>query len=185
MTGRKFLEVLDFWTGHVFHRLLPVVVLHRYTTLSYRAPEMINLYAGKAITTKADIWVRSFPVCMYAVCVCYAGCRAGLAWQYSAPTGSSSLSFSPSYLPPPALQQRFSFIKHWATSVTTKPELHPIFSSLPAPRPFSFWVHMWLLDSVKGLDRLVWNGPPLFWKQEAEKQKQVLGEEPLLRNCVG
>lgn len=31
----------------------------RYTTLSYRAPEMINLYAGKAITTKADIWVRS------------------------------------------------------------------------------------------------------------------------------
>lgn len=30
----------------------------RYTTLSYRAPEMINLYSGKAITTKADIWVR-------------------------------------------------------------------------------------------------------------------------------
>uniref|UniRef100_M4A644 BMP2 inducible kinase n=1 Tax=Xiphophorus maculatus TaxID=8083 RepID=M4A644_XIPMA len=28
----------------------------KYTTLSYRAPEMINLYAGKAITTKADIW---------------------------------------------------------------------------------------------------------------------------------
>ncbi|KTG05595.1 hypothetical protein cypCar_00002933, partial [Cyprinus carpio] len=31
--------------------------LLRYTTLSYRAPEMINLYQGKAITTKADIWV--------------------------------------------------------------------------------------------------------------------------------
>lgn len=31
--------------------------LRRYTTLSYRAPEMINLYQGKAITTKADIWV--------------------------------------------------------------------------------------------------------------------------------
>lgn len=30
----------------------------RYTTLSYRAPEMINLYGGKPITTKADIWVR-------------------------------------------------------------------------------------------------------------------------------
>ncbi|XP_076126227.1 BMP-2-inducible protein kinase isoform X2 [Alosa pseudoharengus] len=30
--------------------------IKRYTTLSYRAPEMVNLYAGKAITTKADIW---------------------------------------------------------------------------------------------------------------------------------
>uniref|UniRef100_A0A3B5LU93 BMP2 inducible kinase n=1 Tax=Xiphophorus couchianus TaxID=32473 RepID=A0A3B5LU93_9TELE len=30
--------------------------IKKYTTLSYRAPEMINLYAGKAITTKADIW---------------------------------------------------------------------------------------------------------------------------------
>lgn len=29
----------------------------RYTTLSYRAPEMVNLYGGKVITTKADIWV--------------------------------------------------------------------------------------------------------------------------------
>lgn len=36
----------------------------RYTTLSYRAPEMINLYAGKAITTKADIWVS------YCVVLC-------------------------------------------------------------------------------------------------------------------
>ncbi|XP_057688305.1 BMP-2-inducible protein kinase [Corythoichthys intestinalis] len=30
--------------------------IKKYTTLSYRAPEMINLYAGKVITTKADIW---------------------------------------------------------------------------------------------------------------------------------
>lgn len=30
----------------------------RYTTLSYRAPEMVNLYGGQIITTKADIWVR-------------------------------------------------------------------------------------------------------------------------------
>lgn len=29
----------------------------RYTTLSYRAPEMVNLYNNKIITTKADIWV--------------------------------------------------------------------------------------------------------------------------------
>ncbi|XP_051896772.1 AP2-associated protein kinase 1 isoform X3 [Pristis pectinata] len=30
--------------------------IKKYTTLSYRAPEMVNLYCGKAITTKADIW---------------------------------------------------------------------------------------------------------------------------------
>lgn len=30
---------------------------NRYTTLSYRAPEMVNLYGGQVITTKADIWV--------------------------------------------------------------------------------------------------------------------------------
>lgn len=34
-----------------------LVYVARYTTLSYRAPEMINLYGGKPITTKADIWV--------------------------------------------------------------------------------------------------------------------------------
>lgn len=30
--------------------------IKKYTTLSYRAPEMVNLYGGTVITTKADIW---------------------------------------------------------------------------------------------------------------------------------
>ncbi|XP_063304715.1 AP2-associated protein kinase 1 isoform X1 [Pelobates fuscus] len=30
--------------------------IKKYTTLSYRAPEMVNLYSGKTITAKADIW---------------------------------------------------------------------------------------------------------------------------------
>uniref|UniRef100_UPI003AAF0862 AP2-associated protein kinase 1-like n=1 Tax=Centroberyx gerrardi TaxID=166262 RepID=UPI003AAF0862 len=30
--------------------------IKKYTTLSYRAPEMVNLYNNKVITTKADIW---------------------------------------------------------------------------------------------------------------------------------
>ena len=34
----------------------------RYTTLSYRSPEMVDLYGGIVITTKADIWVRSLAV---------------------------------------------------------------------------------------------------------------------------
>ncbi|XP_030057741.1 AP2-associated protein kinase 1 isoform X9 [Microcaecilia unicolor] len=30
--------------------------IKKYTTLSYRSPEMVNLYSGKVITTKADMW---------------------------------------------------------------------------------------------------------------------------------
>ncbi|EPY74872.1 AAK1 protein-like protein [Camelus ferus] len=33
--------------------------IKKYTTLSYRAPEMVNLYSGKIITTKADIWFQA------------------------------------------------------------------------------------------------------------------------------
>ncbi|KAL2092577.1 hypothetical protein ACEWY4_012375 [Coilia grayii] len=44
--------------------------IKRYTTLSYRAPEMVNLYAGKAITTKADIWALGcllYKLCFFAL----------------------------------------------------------------------------------------------------------------------
>lgn len=30
--------------------------IKRYTTLSYRSPEMVDMYCGKPITTKSDIW---------------------------------------------------------------------------------------------------------------------------------
>ncbi|CAH1407984.1 unnamed protein product [Nezara viridula] len=30
--------------------------IEKYTTLSYRSPEMVDVYSGKSITTKADIW---------------------------------------------------------------------------------------------------------------------------------
>ena len=33
--------------------------IKKYTTLSYRAPEMVDMYCGKPITTKADIWVSN------------------------------------------------------------------------------------------------------------------------------
>ncbi|XP_061672613.1 BMP-2-inducible protein kinase isoform X2 [Syngnathoides biaculeatus] len=44
--------------------------IKKYTTLSYRAPEMINVYAGKAITTKADIWALGcllYKLCFFAL----------------------------------------------------------------------------------------------------------------------
>lgn len=39
----------------------------RYTTLAYRAPEMIDLYAGHLIDTKSDIWVRLIFICYSCV----------------------------------------------------------------------------------------------------------------------
>ncbi|KAM8974605.1 AP2-associated protein kinase 1 isoform 2-T2 [Pelodytes ibericus] len=40
--------------------------IKKYTTLSYRAPEMVNLYSGKMITTKADIWALG--CLLYKIC---------------------------------------------------------------------------------------------------------------------
>ncbi|XP_068130895.1 AP2-associated protein kinase 1 isoform X3 [Hyperolius riggenbachi] len=40
--------------------------IKKYTTLSYRAPEMVNLYSGKVISTKADIWALG--CLLYKVC---------------------------------------------------------------------------------------------------------------------
>ncbi|KAH8293250.1 hypothetical protein KR018_003881 [Drosophila ironensis] len=52
--------------------------IQKYTTLSYRAPEMIDLYAGKSITTKADIWALG--------CMLYKLCF------FSLPFGESTLA---------------------------------------------------------------------------------------------
>uniref|UniRef100_A0A6P4DVC0 AP2-associated protein kinase 1-like n=1 Tax=Drosophila rhopaloa TaxID=1041015 RepID=A0A6P4DVC0_DRORH len=52
--------------------------IQKYTTLSYRAPEMIDLYGGKSITTKADIWALG--------CMLYKLCF------FSLPFGESTLA---------------------------------------------------------------------------------------------
>ncbi|XP_056427404.1 AP2-associated protein kinase 1 isoform X9 [Hyla sarda] len=40
--------------------------IKKYTTLSYRAPEMVNLYSGKVISAKADIWALG--CLLYKIC---------------------------------------------------------------------------------------------------------------------
>ncbi|KAM3725765.1 Serine/threonine-protein kinase [Dirofilaria immitis] len=52
--------------------------IHRYTTLAYRAPEMIDIYSGKCIGTKIDIWALG--VMLYRLC------------YFSLPFGESSLA---------------------------------------------------------------------------------------------
>lgn len=34
--------------------------IQKFTTMAYRAPEMIDLYSGKPINERVDIWVRDF-----------------------------------------------------------------------------------------------------------------------------
>lgn len=67
------------WTN-LFSPILPNGSC-RYTTLSYRAPEMVNLYNNKIITTKADIWVSETscrPSCWkYSNWIC---CVHGVRW---------------------------------------------------------------------------------------------------------
>ncbi|XP_062870570.1 AP2-associated protein kinase 1 isoform X2 [Trichomycterus rosablanca] len=44
--------------------------IKKYTTLSYRAPEMVNLYNGKLITTKADVWALGcllYKLCFFSL----------------------------------------------------------------------------------------------------------------------
>ncbi|CAB4003662.1 AP2-associated kinase 1-like [Paramuricea clavata] len=44
--------------------------IQRYTTLSYRAPEMVDLYSGKIIYTKSDIWALGcllYKLCFFTV----------------------------------------------------------------------------------------------------------------------
>lgn len=50
----------------------------RFTTLSYRAPEMIDIYAGRPIGTKSDIWALG--VLLYKLC------------YFALPFGESSLA---------------------------------------------------------------------------------------------
>ena len=45
---------------------LVVDEIQKYTTLSYRSPEMVDLYSNKLITTKSDIWAMG--CLLYKIC---------------------------------------------------------------------------------------------------------------------
>ena len=53
--------VVDGMLGVIYMCVLLLLsflpVLFSFTTLSYRAPEMVDLYSNRIINTKADIWV--------------------------------------------------------------------------------------------------------------------------------
>ena len=73
--------------------------IKKYTTLSYRAPEMVDLYSGLSITTKADIWVNwTFRRLLYDVGVHFRsplqalGCLLYKLCFFSLPFGESTLA---------------------------------------------------------------------------------------------
>ena len=53
----------------------------RFTTLAYRAPEMVSLYSGKTISTKADVWVSEIVLHLLTL---YQPCMDPLPTQESA-----------------------------------------------------------------------------------------------------
>uniref|UniRef100_A0A4W5RUQ3 non-specific serine/threonine protein kinase n=1 Tax=Hucho hucho TaxID=62062 RepID=A0A4W5RUQ3_9TELE len=79
----------------------------KYTTLSYRAPEMINVYAGKAITTKADIWALG--------CLLYKLCF------FSLPFGESQVAICDGTLIVPD-NSKFSFKLHCLIRYMLEPD---------------------------------------------------------------
>lgn len=44
--------------------------IRKYTTLSYRSPEMVDLYSGKCISTKSDVWALGcllYKICFFSL----------------------------------------------------------------------------------------------------------------------
>ncbi|CAG2169556.1 unnamed protein product, partial [Oppiella nova] len=82
--------------------------IKKYTTLSYRAPEMIDLYAGRPITTKADIWALG--------CLLYKLCF------FQLPFGESTLAIQNAQLVIPSAS-KYSHKLHALIKLMLEPDI--------------------------------------------------------------
>jgi serine/threonine protein kinase len=70
--GSATTQVYDRKQANLSNQAINLIAeeINRYTTLSYRSPEMIDLYSNKPITTKSDIWALGcllYKLCYFQV----------------------------------------------------------------------------------------------------------------------
>ena len=70
LRSRKFPAIQYIFGQPLYDNPSQCVIIYRFTTLAYRAPEMVSLYSGNTITTKADIWVSCHDA-MQDICALY------------------------------------------------------------------------------------------------------------------
>ncbi|KAK6645052.1 hypothetical protein RUM43_001328 [Polyplax serrata] len=140
-------------TGKVLHPAVQGVAqveeeINKYTTLSYRAPEMVHLYGDQQITTKADIWALG--CLLYKLCFfCLPFGESTLAIQSGTFTIPDNSKFSKQihqlirYMLEPEQDKRPDIfqVSHLAFSIAGKEcpvqNLHktpiPVLENLPVP----------------------------------------------------
>ncbi|KAM7534377.1 hypothetical protein Aperf_G00000118380 [Anoplocephala perfoliata] len=107
--------------------------IEKYTTLAYRAPEMVDLYLGVALGPPVDIWALGcvlYGLCFFALPFGSGSALAIQTGRYTVPT-SASASYSP---------QLLKLLHYMLTvSVTERPDIYQVsalaFSLLGRPNP--------------------------------------------------
>ncbi|KAJ8919930.1 hypothetical protein NQ315_006459 [Exocentrus adspersus] len=147
--------------------------IKRYTTLSYRSPEMVDMYSGKVISTKADIWALG--------CLLYKLCF------FTLPFGESTLAIQSGNFSIPD-NSRYSTTLHKLIKYMLEPD--------PEQRPDIYQVSC-VAFQLLGKDNPVKNlmktpvpnvedlPAPLFESEQKKTQFKVINKAPVVAAVEG